>query len=197
MRRIVIALIAVLGLALLGLSAPASAHEHHHGHTFKATFTGATTNITYAPGFDLAKNPTATSTFDGRCPGGASWVISQAGVGSGTSVRDFAWTSTHCTLLTSLNPPNAKILAGQFAYLTGNGDILHETYVGKGGLVQQGDKLCGDTVATFAGGTGMFEGAHGRALEHGCWPASIQGPVITGLVVNSSGKLYLDSHHHD
>ncbi|HET8603968.1 MAG TPA: hypothetical protein VFM09_08580 [Marmoricola sp.] len=95
-----------------------------------------------------------------------------------------------------VNPPNAKIFAGQFAYLTSNGDILHETYVGTGGLVKSGDQLCGDTLATFAGGTGAYENASGGALEHGCWPASIQGPVITGLVVNSKGKIYLDSHHH-
>jgi hypothetical protein len=187
MRRFVITVVTA-ALALMGISAPASAQGVDR--PFKGTFTGGTTGIVFAPGFDLA-NPdlSITSTFGGRCPTGASWVITKGGTGRATHLGRLSWTSTHCTLLTSLDPPNAVIYAGELTFTAANGDLLHETYEATGGLVLEGDRLCADTAATFGGGTGRFENASGSALEHGCWPASIQGPVITDLVVTTLGRI--------
>lgn len=190
MRRILVAVFVTV-LGVVGVSAPAGAAQALR--PFRATFTGGTTGITFAPGFDFVTNPTATSTFDGRCPNGASWLIDNGGTGHGTYLGSFSWSSTHCTLLTSFNPPNATIYAGQLHFTAANGDILGETYEGVGGLVLRGDQLCADTAATFAGGTGRFASASGNALEHSCWPASIQGPVITGLVINSLGTIRFDA----
>lgn len=192
MRRILIAgLICVLGL--IGISGPASARQVER--PFKATFTGATTDIVFAPGFDFVTNPTATSTFNGRCPGGASWLISFSGTGYGTHLGELTWASSHCTLVTSLTPPDVAISSGRLQFVADNGDVLNEDYVGVGGLFAEGDQLCTNTAATFNGGTGRFTDASGSAMELGCWPASIQGPVIHDLVIKSAGTLTYDAAH--
>ena len=190
MRRIWIVVL-IGALALLGISAPASARQAER--PFEATFTGATTDIAFAPGFDFVSNPTATSTFDGRCPEGASWLISFSGTGRGTHLGELAWTSSHCSLVTSLNPPNVAVSSGRLQFVAANGDVLSESYVGVGGIVAEGDRLCVNTAATFDGGTGRFTDASGSALEHACWPASIQGPVIHDLVIRSEGTVAFDA----
>lgn len=187
-RKWLMAVLATI-VGVVAASAPAGAAEH--GRPFKATFSGATTGITFAPGFDFVTNPTATSTFDGRCPSGASWLIDNEGTGHGTQLGSFSWSSTHCTLLTSLNPPDATLYAGRLTFVAADGDILRETYDGVGGLVLRGENLCADTTAMFVGGTGRFAHASGGAFERSCWPAAIQGPVITGLVIKSRGVIHL------
>jgi hypothetical protein len=188
MRRkfpLVVALAAMImaltaGTAMAGPSTP---------RPFKAEFSGATSDIQFAPGFDFVTNPWATGTFDGRCPGGASWVIYFAGSGQGTHLGRFTWTSGHCSRVTSLTPPNVEITDGQLQFVTANGDVLDETYVAAGPLTPVGDQVCADTAATFIGGTGRFANASGSALEHGCWPATEPGPVLTDLHVSSAGTI--------
>lgn len=187
MRRLL--MLMVLALVVLGLSGPANARTVER--PFEATMVGGTSDIHWAPGFDLATNPWVTDTFDGRCPNGASWVIEFEGTGEGT-IGPFTWSSSHCTLLTQLVPvPNAEIYAGEFQYVTRSGAVLHETYEAVGGITLEGDMLCSDTAGTFTGGTRQFRNATGSALEHGCWPADTPGPVIAEdeLVINSVGTL--------
>lgn len=190
MRRILLAVL-MCALGLIGLSAPASAQQVTR--PFYATFTGATTDIVYAPGFDFGPNWMVTSTFDGRCPDGASWLISFAGSGYGTHLGNLTWESSHCTRVTSLAPPNVEIAGGHLQFTAANGDALEESYQAVGGLSVEGDQLCTDTAATFDGGTGRFTHSSGNALEHGCWPASIQGPVIHDLVIRSAGTIAYDA----
>jgi hypothetical protein len=177
----------------MGISGPASASQVER--PFKATITGATTDIVFAPGFDFVTNPVATSTFNGRCPGGASWLISFSGTGHSTHLGELTWASSHCTLITSLTPPNVAIFSGRLQFVADNGDVLNENYVGVGGLFAEGDQLCTNTAASFNGGTGRFTDASGSAMELGCWPASIQGPVIHDLVIKSAGTLTYDAAH--
>jgi hypothetical protein len=61
------------------------------------------------------------------------------------------------------------------------------------GLYQEGDMLCADTLATFAGGTGRFTNAPGSALEKGCWPASNVGPETQCMIIKSAGRLAFDA----
>ncbi|MFC4784362.1 hypothetical protein ACT8ZV_07810 [Nocardioides sp. MAHUQ-72] len=77
--------------------------------------------------------------------------------------------------------------------MASDGDVLREDYVSAGDITLEGDRLCVDTAATFAGGTGRFAEASGPALEHACWPASIQGPVIHDLVIRSVGRIAFDA----
>lgn len=179
-------------LALVGLSLPASAAGVQR--PFQVTLTGATTDIVYAPGFDFGPNWTVTSTFGDRCPGGASWLITDGGTGYGTHLGAFTWSDTHCTRVTSVTPPDGVIFAGREQFAAANGDILYETFEpAAGGITPEGDLLCADTVATFAGGTGRFLHATGGALEHGCWPASSPGPVTAYLIIKSSGTITYDA----
>ena len=99
----------------------------------------------------------------------------------------------HCTKLTSLSPPNAEIYGGRLDFRAANGDMLYESYEAAGGIELRGDQLCAPTAATFVGGTGRFINAKGSAIEDGCWPASIQGPVIHDLVVHSTGTITFDA----
>lgn len=178
---------------MVGITGPANARTVER--PFKAEFTGATTAITYADGFSFADPSTwASDNFNGRCPGGASWVITDAGTGYATALGAFSWTETHCTRLLQLVPiPNAAIFAGEFTYTTANGDALYATFEPASGIYPEGDMLCSESATTFAGGTGRFTHASGSALEHGCWPASNTGPVTEYLNIKSVGTLAFDA----
>lgn len=192
MRRLLLVL-TVLALAVVGIAGPAGARMVER--PFKAEFTGATISNTYAPGFDFVTNWTATSEFGGRCPGGASWLITSGGTGRATALGAFTWTETHCTLLTQLVPiPNAVLFAGELTFTTANGDVLYETFEPATGIYPMGDDLlCADTYATFTGGTGRFSNASGNAYEQGCWPASNVGPESEYMIIKSSGTLAFDA----
>jgi hypothetical protein len=67
------------------------------------------------------------------------------------------------------------------------------TYKAVGDLFVEGEQLCAYTAQTFVGGSGRFTNASGSALETGCWPLEIQGPVIYDLVVKSTGRISFDA----
>lgn len=188
MRKLLTAVL-MGALTLLGVTAPASAKQVDR--PFKVVYTGATTDIEWANGVGF--DPEATSTFNDRCPDGASWLITTAGTGSGTFLGDFTWESVHCTLLTSLTPPVALVYGGEFTYVADNGDELLSTYEAAGDLFVEGDQLCAPTAQTFVGGSGRFTNASGSALEKGCWPLEINSPVIYDLVVTSKGTIIFDA----
>jgi hypothetical protein len=84
----------VMVLALLLLPAP-TASATTPAIPFRATFWGGTASIEWANGVGF--DPSATSTFDGRCSTPASWVITNSGAGRATYLGSFTWTSEHCT----------------------------------------------------------------------------------------------------
>lgn len=191
MRRLFLVLM-VLALAVVGIAGAASARMVER--PFKAEFTGATVDNIYAPGFDFMTNPWATSEFDGRCPGGASWLITDAGTGHATGLGEFTWSETHCTRIIQLVPvPDAVLFAGELTFVTANGDVLEETFEPATGIYPEDDMLCADTYATFVGGTGRFTNASGSAYEKGCWPASNTGPESEYMIIKSAGTLAYDA----
>ena len=179
-----LALLSVLGAASL---TPSTAAAPPQPLPFKATIIGATTAMTFAPGF-----PFAGSTFGGRCSVPSDWLISFGGTGSATHLGAFTWTSSHCTQIGANPPATVTISDGRFEYVAANGDILSESYGDAVVSFPDPGTICMETHATFTGGTGRFTEASGSALERLCFPAT-SGPWLDEMLINSSGTIAYDA----
>lgn len=175
-------LLAAAGAALL---APSSAATQ--GQPFKARIAGATTDMTFAPGF-----PFVGSTFGGRCSVPSAWLISFAGTGNAAHLGTFAWASSHCTQLGASPPATVTISDGRFEYVAANGDILRERYGDAVVSFPDPATMCMETHATFTGGTGRFKAASGSAIERLCFPAT-SGPWLDEMLINSIGTIAYDA----
>lgn len=140
MRRTTVALI-VLALALLGITAPASAN------TAMRPFKGVVVGVGVV---DLAPSGM-------NCPlglltsGGARGTVSHLGLTT--------MTSKHCTP----GPPTFDtITGGQMELVAANGDKLDFTYTGKCVPPPFPATITCDLVATVIGGTGRFADAQGQ-----------------------------------
>lgn len=179
--------LAALCAVLLASSASASQGEPTKALPFHATIVGATTEMTFAPGF-----PFVGSTFGGRCSAPSDWLISFAGTGHATHLGAFTWSSSHCTQLGANPPASLAILDGRFEYVAANGDILRESYGNAVVSFPSAATICVDTHAVLTGGTGRFTDASGSALERLCFPAA-SGPWLTSMVIDSIGAIAYDA----
>jgi len=179
---VLLGLLAVAGAVLL---APSSAATQ--GQPFKARIAGATTDMTFAPGF-----PFIGSAFGGRCSVPSAWLISFAGTGEAAHLGTFTWVSSHCTQLGASPPATVAISDGRFEYVAADGDILRERYGDAVVSFPDPATMCMETHATFTGGTGRFTAASGSALERLCFPAT-SGPWLDEMLINSTGTIAYDA----
>lgn len=156
---------------------------------FRAAFSGGASHIEWAPGIEL--DPSAKSTFGGRCSVPSSWVITNTGSGRATYLGRFTWTSVHCTQAGATPAEPITISDGQMTYVVANGDVLMTEY-GQGSVSSFTPTwMCIDTTATFVGGEGRFEDASGSTVEHGCFDP--QHPLLEVVVfVASVGTISFD-----
>jgi len=83
------------------------------------------------------------------------------GEGNGTYLGHFTITLNHC------GRPNLPLSDGHGTFVAANGDLLHITYFGVGGLTGVPPIFGFESSVTFVGGTGTFAGATGGATVLG------------------------------
>ena len=91
------------------------------------------------------------------------------GEGHATHLGRFTITLNHC------GKPNLPLSDGQGTFVAANGDLLHITYFGVGGLTGAPPIFGFESRVTFAGGTGRFAEATGGATVLGTLDVRIVG----------------------
>ena len=157
MRRLNIAVLAVM--LLVATAAPAAAAGHSaHGNSFHAFVDGAYSG--FSPGPNI-----------GRCLAGTEWMLSTAGSGEAEGLGTFAYTTEHCSRVVTPTPVGAigKLAAGILVLtFDDTGDQLHIAYQGTWKF--DGDLMACDGIAKIhqswevlgENSTGMFFGAKGH-----------------------------------
>ena len=141
---------------MLVVGGPASAVEKPAwGGSFHASIDGWETGFVPGPGIP-----------EGRCPGGAEWMLLTAGVGEATRLGTFEYTSEHCSWVVTPTPTGAigKLGGGIMIMSFSEGDL---TLAYSGTWKFDGDLTTGDGIAKIhqkyrvVDGTGVFEDARG------------------------------------
>jgi hypothetical protein len=83
------------------------------------------------------------------------------GEGRGKHLGRFTITLNHC------GKPNLPLSDGHGTFIAANGDLLHITYFGVGGLTGAPPVFGFESRVAFVGGTGKFSGATGTATVLG------------------------------
>jgi hypothetical protein len=91
------------------------------------------------------------------------------GEGTGTHLGRFTITLNHC------GRPNLPLSDGHGTFVAANGDLLHITYFGVGGLTGAPPIFGFESRVAFAGGTGRFTDATGEATVLGTIDIRIGG----------------------
>jgi hypothetical protein len=91
------------------------------------------------------------------------------GEGTATHLGRFTITLNHC------GKPDLPLSDGHGTFVAANGDLLHITYFGVGGLTGAPPVFGFESRVTFVGGTGKFAGATGGATVVGTLDVRIVG----------------------
>lgn len=137
-----IAVIAVLGLVLVGLTVPAGADSG--SRPFKGSMTG---EATFMPGTD--------------CPNPWGLRTDSTATGNATHLGRMAMSSQHCT------PMGHEITGGEMVFVAANSDEVRIDYWGYTPTIDElvpGEVFTVDIEFVIDGGTGRFEDATGGGL---------------------------------
>ena len=132
--------------------------------------------------------PDTKSDFDGRCSVPSDWVISFVGTGNATHLGTLAFSLAHCTKMGEA----ITISDGQAELVAANGDVLYYDYGNARFSFPDETTACALIEATFAGGTGRFEGATGTAEESSCFDPT-GGPLVVDMQIDVTGTIVYDA----